>query len=201
MRKAWRWVGTLAVLACTRVALADDVKVERSANGDVHITIRGAPHEGERAGPGASQTESESHADAARDQASVRFSLKRTELEKQMTSAAADLQRTREAIRETEQQRFEAYSTGGRYTRDAAQLAVAIVAESANKFEQNKRVRLEELRTKERETLRRLSKLHDDAAEIHEDVTNFYGGQLPPWWRDPSCGSCPSPSDVTAALR
>jgi len=80
-------------------------------------------------------------------------------------------------------------------------VAVAIVAESVNKFEQNKRLRLEELRTRERESLRRLAKLYDDATELHEDVTNFYGGQVPSWWRDIRCDACPSPSEIAATLR
>jgi hypothetical protein len=185
-------------LALVALSLADDTRMERGPNGELRITIQGVPDAVE--GTDSNGALKDSRADAAREQASVRFSLKRTELEKQMNSTAADLQRTREAIRDNEQQRFEAYAAGDPFRSDTS-VAVAMVAESANKFEQNKRFRLEELRTKERETLRRLAKLYDDATELHDDAINFYGGQLPSWWRDTRCDACPSPSDIAAALR
>jgi hypothetical protein len=198
------WAFRLALMSCAASVTfagfvrSDETRMERGPNGELRITIQGVPDAVE--GTHSNAAQKDSRADAAREQASVRFSLKRTELEKQMNSTAADLQRTREAIRDTERQRFEAYAAGDPFRSDTS-VAVAMVAESANKFEQNKRFRLEDLRTKERETLRRLLMLYTDAAELHEDITNFYGGQMPPWWRDVRCESCPTPSEVAAALR
>ena len=79
-------------------------------------------------------------------------------------------------------------------------MAVAL-AGRANEFEREKRERLTRLHAEEREQLRKLSKLYDDAGKLRATLSNFYNGQVPGWWREIECMGCPSRDEIAEGLR
>jgi hypothetical protein len=172
-------------------ALADDVRMERDANGGLHISITGQKPPSPPAAP--DQTEA--------DQLSVKLSLKRTEIQKSLNATATALARTKAEIVETEKRRFEGEPS---YldVRDqaAAAAAIAQVTDDANRFAEEKRQRLDALRTTQKDQYRFIASLYDEWDDLKKTVERAYG-KPPVWWREIRCAECPSHAEVAAALR
>ena len=133
---------------------------------------------------------------------SVKVSLRRTQIEKQLNAAAAELAATRAAIRETREKKFselEAVATFPSAT-DGLVLA-AQVATAEAEFKEKQRQKLEALGADERSELKRIDGLYADLDRLRSEVRSAYP-EPPSWWRDKvDCAACPSPADVADALR
>jgi hypothetical protein len=168
-------------------ALADDVRMEPDANGGLHISITGQKPPSPPAAP--DQTEA--------DQLSVKLSLKRTEIQKSLNATATALARMKAEIVETEKRRFEVAPS---YLDVRDQAAAAAALEQVNRFAEEKRHRLDELRATEKDQYRFIASLYDEWDDLKKTVERAYG-KPPVWWREIVCGDCPSRAEVAAALR
>jgi hypothetical protein len=185
-----------SLLICALAARSDDVRMERDANGALHISITG---EKPPTPPPAATDQAGEQSEA--DQLSVKLSLKRTEIQKRLNATTADLAHTKGEIVETEKRRFEGEPS---YldVRDqaAAAAAIAQVTDDANRFAEEKRQRLDALRTTQKDQYRFIASLYDEWDDLKKTVERAYG-KPPVWWREIRCAECPSHAEVAAALR
>lgn len=195
----WRWAGVVLLSASifyAPPAPADDVKMERGANGGLHISITG---EKPPTPPTVPDDQPAEQGDAA-ERLSVQLSLKRKDIERKLNAAAGRVQETREEIRATQAQRVDA-QIGTFGNEAAARDTMAWALRYTQQFEEQKRLNLDALRAKEREQLRALSALYAEWDDLRAAVRRLYG-QPPAWWADTlNCPACPSPEEITRALQ
>lgn len=189
----------LVLVATSSVVRSDEVRRWRDKEGNLHVTITGAPKER----PSGVDKIEDSTTDPEQ-RFSVETSLRRRELEKRLRTASAELAPVRERIREVKSKRLIVYSPPAPMDGENSQFALdaqrnAFLQVSA--FEHERKDQLRKLRREERDLLVEIRQVWEEFDGLRAEVRSAYGNP-PPWWRDHlDCPDCLTARDAKQALK
>ena len=189
----------VVLVVTSSVVCSDEVRRWRDKEGNLHVTITGAPEESPS---GAGRTEDSTTDPEQRF--SVETSLRRRELEKRLRMASAELARVRERASEIKSKRLIVYSPPAPLDGENSQFALDAQRNAflqVRAFEHERQDQLRKLRHDERDWLMEIRHVWKEFDGLRAEVRSAYGNP-PSWWRDHlDCPGCLTAPDVEQALK